>query len=275
MPKVVTGGPPAGEHPADRPPDEETSPASPGPRATFRDRLRRLALIVLALGLGGIAALAAFNFGFMPLAVRHGQDVAVPKVTGLRVDDARQVLLAEGLDAQRVAERVSELATGVILEQTPRAGFRTRKGRPIGLVVSLGPGEVQVPAVTGESYRHAEIILTRLGLPIGRVSRTPSARPADEVLEVSPPESTPLIRGRPVDVLLSSGPAPRAFVMPDFSGADPEQVSKALRREGFRAEIVYPVGSYSADGRVVSHTPPAGHRVVVGDEIKLMVREGS
>jgi len=273
MPKVVTGGPPAGEHPADRSHDGDDH--APSPRRSFRDRLRRLGLVVLALGLGAIAALAAFNFGFMPLAVRHGQDVPVPKVTGLRVDDAREVLAAEGLDAQRVAERVSELATGVVLEQTPRPGFHTRKGRPIGLVVSLGPGEVEVPPVTGESYRHAEIILTRLGLPVGRVSRTPSERPADEVLEISPPEATPLLRGRAVDLLLSSGPELRAFVMPDFAGGDPEQVSRALRREGFRAEIVYPVGSYSADGRISSHTPPAGHRVVEGDEIKLLVREGS
>jgi serine/threonine-protein kinase len=270
MTRILTGGTPADDRPG------AVDPDAPRSRPSIRERTRQLVRIGGVLTLGGVAALATFHFGFMPIAVRHGHDVTVPKVTGLHFDDARRVLSDHGLEAQRVADRVSvEWNPGVVLEQSPTPGFHSREGRPIGLVVSLGRGEVGVPDVAGESYRHAELILTRLGLPVGRVSRTASPRPVDEVLEVSPPTGTALIRGRPVDLLLSTGTTPRAFVMPDFSGGDPEGVSRSLRREGFRAEIVYPVGSYSATGRIASHTPPPGHRVVVGDEIKLMVREGS
>jgi serine/threonine-protein kinase len=144
-----------------------------GPRWVPTGRARRLLLHVVVTGLGAAAAFLAFHAVFMPLAVGHGKDVRVPQVVGLEYGRAEALLAETGLSVRRLAERVSpDFHAGVVLDQDPRPGFATRAGRPVGLVVSLGRGEVEVPDVTGESFRHAEILLTRGGIAIGHVART-------------------------------------------------------------------------------------------------------
>jgi serine/threonine-protein kinase len=237
-------------------------------------RLPRLLAHLAVMALGAAAALLAFQLWFMPLAVGHGKDIRVPRVVGLAYERAEETLADAGLSARRSTERISpDFRAGVVLDQDPRAGFSTREGRVVGLVVSLGRGEVDIPDVTGESFRHAEIILTREGIAIGHVSRTYADAPIDEVLRVSPVPGTTVVTGRPVNVLLSAGPAPEAYTMPDFRGADPDQVARALRRLGYVVDVSYPVGALSLRGRVLSHTPPPGHRLETGDEIRILAGE--
>jgi len=245
-----------------------------GRRWRWRWRWRRVLGGVLVVGAGAVTALLAFHLVFMPLAVGHGKDVRVPTVVGLDVEDAEKRLTEAGLSARRSSERPSpEWKAGTVLDQEPRSGFSTRQGRIVSLVVSIGRGQTEVPLLAGESYRHAEIILTREGIPIGHVARQYADVPIDQVLRVSPPEGTPVLMGRPVDLLISAGPAPEAFVMPDFRGADPDQIARALRRLGYVVDVVYPVGAVSLRGRVISHTPPPGHRLETGDEVKIMAGE--
>ena len=61
--------------------------------------------------------------------------------------------------------------------------------------------------------------------------------------------------------------------MPDFRGADPDPIARALRRLGYLVDVVYPVGAVSLRGRVISHAPPAGHRLETGDEVRILVGE--
>lgn len=251
----------------------QTGGRASGPTG-WRRRLLRLVAHVAVLGLGAVAALLAFQFGFMPLAVGHGKEVRVPDVGGLGYEAAETRLAEVGLEGRKVNERVSpEWRAGVVLDQDPKPGFSTREGRIVGLVVSLGRGEVAVPDVIGESFRHAEIILTREGIAIGHVARQYADVPIDEVLRVSPVPGSEVVVGRAVDLLLSTGPSPEAYVMPDFRGADPDQVARALRRLGYIVDVVYPVGAISLRGRVISHSPPSGHRLETGDEVKIMVGE--
>jgi hypothetical protein len=61
--------------------------------------------------------------------------------------------------------------------------------------------------------------------------------------------------------------------MPDFRGADPDHIARTLRRMGYVVDVAYPVGALSLRGRVLSHTPPAGHRLETGDEIRILAGE--
>ncbi len=272
QPELEPSSEPAAE-PAARP---MTEPAARTPRwrrlsRPTRRQIGRGALHLVAIGTGAVVAGLLIHFGFMPLAVGHGRDIVVPDVSGLDREDAIRTLADEGLAAKVVAERVDlHSAPGTILDQDPPAGFRTREGRAVGLTASLGRGEVLVPPVTGESLRHTELMLTREGLPIGFVSRRYDSTDEELVIATSPPANEPVQRGRPINVLVSAGQQPEAFMMPDFTGADPNTVSRALRRAGFPAEVEYPADS-RADARVVAQEPEPGHRIVAGDRIKLIV----
>jgi serine/threonine-protein kinase len=226
----------------------------------------------MIFAVGAVVAMLVFHFVFMPLAVDHGSERAVPRVVGLALEEAQEELARHDLVGAQTAERVNpEWPRGSVLEQDPPPGFRTRPNRTVGLVVSLGRGEVGVPAVEGQSLRHAEMILAREGISVGSIARRPADVPVDQVVSVSPPVGTRLIRGQPVDILISAGAPEPAYKMPDLRGGDPVAVERALQKSGFGVEIVYPAGSFSLASRIVAHSPPAGHRIVEGDKIKLMV----
>jgi len=240
-----------------------------------RPPLLDIATHAFLLAAGVAIALLIFHFVFMPIVVNQGQEVVVPDVVGLSVGDARQILQQVSLDGAVISERINpEWPRGTVLEQDPPAQLRTRKERGVGLIVSLGRGEVQIPNVVGESLRHAELILARDGIPVGNVSRRPGEEPAEQVLELHPTAGSTCIRGLPVDVLVSAGPGSPAYLMPDFRGADAEEIAAALRRNGFLVEVVYPVGAISLGGGVVSQIPAPGHRLIAGEPVKLMVGEG-
>jgi serine/threonine-protein kinase len=231
---------------------------------------RRAGVVMLVTAAGIAAAGAVFNFLFMPFAVDHGTERVVPAVVGLPFPDAERLLAAQDLTAVQRTERVSpEWPRGVVLEQDPDPGFRTRPRRAVGLVVSAGKGEVEVPAIEGESLRHAEMILGRSGIPVGSLARRPAEKPDGQVLRVSPPAGTRIARGQPVSLLLSAGGGRQAFLVPDLRGGNVTDVERALTDAGFRVEVVRPVGSCPMSGRIVGHSPPAGHRVQTGDLITL------
>lgn len=237
-----------------------------------RDRLRTWGRRLLPLGFGALTALAVFNWLFMPFAVDHRSERVVPDVIGLPFEDAVALLGDAELAGQEAAARVNpDFPPGVVLEQVPAPGLHTRPGRTIGLIVSQGRGEVDLPNLAGQSLRHAEMVLTREGVRLGDVSRRHADLPADQILAMSPPPGTRLVRGHEVDLLVSAGPIETAYLMPDFRGSDPERLETDLRSLGFIVEVVYPVGAFSLVNRVVAQSPPPGHRIAPGELVKLMV----
>jgi serine/threonine-protein kinase len=227
------------------------------------------------LALGALAGAALFQFAVMPLLVTHGGDVTVPDVVGMKVDEAERLLQGAGLAGVREAERVNrEWPVHTVLEQDPPPGLRTVAGREIGLVVSLGRGEATIPDLVGESLRHAELVLVREGVGVGQLSYVTSDVKAGHVVGMMPGPGARIPQGQPVDLLLSAGPRRAVYLLPDFSGADAEALARALRRLGFKVEVIYPLGAVDARGRVATQVPPPGHRVEPGDELKLLVGEG-
>ncbi len=234
----------------------------------FLDGVAKLVM----LGAGAFLAVLVFHFVFMPIAVNHGKEIAVPDVVGLSFDDADHVLQQAGLRGVVTSERVNpEWPPGTVLEQDPPPYLRTRKERGVGLVLSLGRGEVTVPDIVGESLRHAELILARDGIPVGHVSHRAGTDPPEQVLALSPPPGSTFIRGRPVDLLVSAGPEESIYLMPDLRGTDAEEIATALRRGGFVVEVVYPEGASAIGGPVIEHDPAPGHRIVDGAGIRLIV----
>lgn len=258
--------------PTDAPVKRKKKRVKPKDLRTRRRRLADRLAHLLMFGAGAFLAILVFHFVFMPITVDHGKEIAVPDVVGLSFDDANQVLQKVELSGAVVSERVSlEWPRGTVLEQDPPPYLRTRKERGVGLVLSLGRGVVDVPDIIGESLRHAELILAREGIPVGHVSRRPSEEPAEQVLALSPSPGSTCIRGRSVDVLISSGPEKPAYLMPDLRGGDSEETASALRRSGFLVEVVYPMGAVAIGGPVVSHEPVRGHRIEDGDQVLLYV----
>ena len=222
-----------------------------------------------------IGALAAFAIGFgifnsvvMPRLIHSGGEVQVPDLENLTLDQAERALKPNGLTLSRAGERFDpSVPRGFILGQDPPPGTPVRGNRRVMVTVSLGEEFSSVPELFGESRRGAQLLLERAGLRVGGLTRAPNEDVGQDLVAGSdPPAETVLPRGNAVALLISTGPGPEVFVMPDFTGREISGVRRQLEGLGFR--VLVPPAAATV-GPIVSQSPPAGSRVTTDVQIVL------
>lgn len=101
---------------------------------------------------------------------RAAAPVKVPKLTGLTVDAAREVLDPVRLKVGNVTETPHPtLPKGQIIGSTPPAGADAKADAAIDLQVSAGPAQQPVPSVIGKSKGSAKALLEKAGFVMGSV----------------------------------------------------------------------------------------------------------
>ncbi|MCX5800300.1 MAG: PASTA domain-containing protein [Candidatus Eisenbacteria bacterium] len=228
-----------------------------------------IVLLALAAFVGGVLI---FNFGIMPLLVGHGGEAKLPDLTLCTVPEAERRLKEEGL---RLAETGSvfsaDVPKGCVVSQYPPAFATVKKSRGVKINVSSGESGVSVPEIVGQSLRHAEIVLGRAGLQLGRVSQVYSAEiPADAVISTFPGPGALAEEGGTVDVLVSLGPPAEEFVMPQLVGQNVNVARNVVESAGLVLEIES--GSTRTGGKVVDQRPPYGTKISRGSVVYVSVR---
>lgn len=99
------------------------------------------------------------------LYTRHGQNVVVPRLEGLQIEEANIILKAKGLHAEIVDSVYHRDAVpGAILDQTPKSDNKVKEGRSIYVTVySKNPQQIAVPGLVDYSTRQAVALLNSLG----------------------------------------------------------------------------------------------------------------
>ena len=251
---------------------DELAPEVVGPPSDRR-RGPRFSLLTGTLLLSTIALLGGYlivNLVLMPSLTRQGAEVRVPEVVGLSEREAERMLAQEELKLSKISEQWSpEVPRGFVAVQDPPAGGLVKRGRRISVVVSLGAQGTSVPMLDGVSSRQSEILLEGAGLKQGRVARAFSDAVAkDLIIATDPPGETVVEQETAVDVLVSLGPVPQSYVLPDFKGRDASDAERGLRDEGFYVAL-REGGPREGNGKVGAQDPPAGRRVAPRDSIIL------
>lgn len=248
-------------------------------------------LVFGALAMLAIALCSAFIS--MRLAI-HGREVSVPDLSKLSLADAGRVAASKGLRL-RLEDRFysPEVPAGHILAQSPAPGVKVRHEWAIRVTESMGPQQVSIPDVIGQSERTASITLRRIGLESGTLAHLPSDAPEGTVLAQTPLPHSGGVE-RPVVSLLLAGsklaqPAD-AIVMPALNGLTMAAASARVASAGLQivsGEYIMssPDGPASATvlpgtsaappaaspslATVVAQTPAAGFRVQRGAPVHL------
>src|SRR5699024_4245097 len=109
--------------------------------------------LLLALGVIGSLILAFWLFPRTDMDTTEG---AIPDVVGVAEEEARTTLEGEGFENITTEEQSGEEAEGgTVLETDPEAGKEIPVSDPVTLMVSSGPGEVEIPDVEGQSETDA------------------------------------------------------------------------------------------------------------------------
>ena len=257
-------------------------------------------LVLGALAMLAVAMMSAFIT--MRLAI-HGREVKVPNIAGLNLQDASRKANAVGLRLN-VENRFysADTPAGNILAQSPAPGTTVRRAWAVRVTESLGPQQVSIPNVVGQSERTASINIRRLSLDPGTIASIPAPGEAGVVVAQMPNPNAVGVEQPRVSLLLSeAAESPPAFVMPSLTGLSVAVAAARASAAGLhivseeeqRAAATVPSATtvpasatsmtpavqggaavlnatpLASTGTVVAQTPLAGHRVNKGDAVRL------
>lgn len=240
---------------------------------SFRERMQwlfRMALMLFILAsVAFLSALTAMRFSI------QGREVAMPDVVGMKAISAQQTLRGRGI-GMRVEDRVySSLTVDSVVRQSPPGNMRVKIGQYAHVVLSLGPQRASIPRLEESSLRAARIELLRSGLQVGEISSVYlSGWGTDQVIQQDPEPGTTDSASPHVDFLVSLGPRPPAYVMPNLVGLTLTDAEAKLRSAGLKLGKFTPSSVQGAiRGTVVGQTPGRGQRVDQSSSIELQVAE--
>ena len=230
----------------------------------------RMAFLLFILSsVAFLSALTAMRFAV------QGREVGMPDLVGKSVVSARQILRGRGV-GMRVEDRIySDLPVDAVVRQSPPPNERVKTGQDAHVVLSLGPQRVNIPQLEGRSLRAAQVELLRGGMQVGEVSSLylPTGEP-DTVTEQDPAPGTSDVTSPHVNLLVSLGARPAAYVMPELIGLPLAEAQAKLGSTGIRLSKLTPEStSGTLPGTVVGQTPARGQRIDANSNIELSFAE--
>jgi eukaryotic-like serine/threonine-protein kinase len=240
---------------------------------TLRQRLHwifRMALLLFILAsVAFLSALTAMRYAV------QGREVVLPDLVGRGSPDALRMLQVRGV-GMKVEDRIySKLPVDAVVRQSPPPNMSVKVGQDAYVVLSLGPQKEMIPELEEKSLRAARIELLRSGLQVGEISSAylPDA-PLDTVIQQDPKPGTTDVTSPHVDFLVSLGPSPATYVMPDVTGLPLGQVQSKLSTAGLKVFKITPAAiPGTPPGTVVEQSPQRGQRVDASINIELQVAE--
>jgi eukaryotic-like serine/threonine-protein kinase len=231
-----------------------------------------LRMAFLLFILSSVAFLSALTA--MRLAVQ-GREVAMPDVVGKSVVPARQILHGRGI-GMKVEDRIySDQPTDTVVRQSPPPSERVKTGQNAHVVLSLGPQSMTIPPLQDRSLRAAEVELLRDGMQVGEVSSlyVPGGV-TDTITEQDPAPGSTDITGPHVNLLVSLGARPPAYVMPELTGLPLAEAQAKLGSAGLHLSKLTPEPTTSLPaGTVVGQTPARGQRIDSNSSVELSVAD--
>ena len=162
-----------------------------------------LALLVLA-----VYAVAAMLF--TSWYTRHGQSINVPKVMGMPVEAAEELLDDQDLEMVIIDSVYDEdQKTNTIVEQDPAFDAKVKPGRKVYVSINTGiKPKVRMPKLINGSSNLAKVLLQNVGLRLGKIDSVKSSFGPGLVIrqryngrDIAP--NMPLDKGAIIDIVVS------------------------------------------------------------------------
>lgn len=158
-------------------------------------------MLLNALGALLLMVLLVFlTFGLFRWLTRHGEEIRVPKVVGIPLEQALALLeesSLEGVFADTlfdVPDSLKQVPKGHVLEQIPQAGSPAKGGRKIRLFVrALGEARISVPDYHSMSLRALQADFKERGFLIQQILSSNRSAPK---LDMNPPVLDVLFKGK-------------------------------------------------------------------------------
>jgi eukaryotic-like serine/threonine-protein kinase len=250
--------------------EEKIQKSHRGYRGIFSFAFRMLVTVIISFVL--LTSLSYFvirHFVIVP-------EYSVPNVIGLTPEKALQKLTNKKFSMTFDKHDYSRiLEEGRIIAQYPTGGVSAKTGSPVRVVISKGSPLVNVPDLRGDTEVSAGIKIRAADLKVGHISRKYDSRiKKDAVISQDPMPRTGTLRNYPVKLLISSGPAPKKYLMPSLENHTLAEARTKLEFLGFTISEIKKADTSFPRNRVLSHIPPAGGILKKNSKISITVSSG-
>ena len=225
------------------------------------NRLRSLfRLFLLLTVLVSVALLSAITTIRLTI---HGRQQNMPNLVGVSMESAQRITSRLGL-AIKVEDKIysTQYAANEIAQQMPPPATPLKMGQHVHVLVSLGPPQLNVPNMLGDSVRAARINAIQRGLTVGGVTVIPWPGDPDTVVAQDPPPATAEVRTPTVNLLVSGGEEKPEYLCPRFIGTSFGEARQIVEKNGFTIGQVTAVPTPGGtSGIILAQTPPSGSKI--------------
>jgi serine/threonine-protein kinase len=202
----------------------------------------------------------------------------VPEITGKSVEAARGALRLKHLSMDIAEFRFdAHVPLNQIIAQDPKPGQTVKSGRMVKVIVSRGSQTVKLPAVIGLPVHEAGQQLSKKGILTGRVSQwyTDDA-PKNIILDQWPAADQYIAQNSRVDLLVSAGPLPVRWVMPNLKGMTFNEVTRLFKFTGLNLQTLKrQTNDRYAANTVLEQKPAPGERVEPDQAASVLITQKS
>lgn len=141
----------------------------------------------LAIAFGIVIGLMLLLLQYIKFSTNHGEEITVPSVAKLTVEQAEEKLDAVNLEYVLLdtTDYNPDYPKFSVVKQDPLAGAKVKSGRKIYIKInSSGFTAVRIPNLIEQTLRQAEPSLKSIGLEVGEITYKPYIG-KDMVLEMS------------------------------------------------------------------------------------------
>jgi serine/threonine-protein kinase len=227
-------------------------------RERIRSLFRLFLLVTVLVTVALVSAITTIRFTI------RGHQETMPNMVGLSFAYAQRMATGLGLE-MKVEDKLfsTQYPPQAIVSQMPPPGTRIKIGQHVHVLVSLGPPQVTIPNLLGTSIRAARITAIQRNLTLGDIVgiHWPQSEP-DQVVAQDPPPESAEVRSPTVDILVSLGEVPEAYLCPRLVGQPIAEVRRSLEKAGFKVAGVTSITTVSGPrGIIFTQSPAAGSKI--------------
>jgi len=238
----------------------------------------------LIIAVVSVAAFVLLIFYSLRFYTRHGEGVPVPKLQGMAVEKAIEILESEGLSYQIDSVYQMDKPPGMVVEQDPDANTNVKLNRTIYLtIITRTAPEVGFPDIFQKTFLEARAILSNYGIKIGDTTYI-SDIARNRVLEVefrgkkvNSGEQIP--KGSTITLVLGDGKGASEVDLPDLTGLSLPEAMLSLKGSTLQpGMITYENVTDSAKATVIKQFPALSDsltKVSMGSSVDLILSNGA
>ena len=245
--------------------------------AYLRTPTFRKNLIIAILSVTFFILLIFFSLRYY---TRHGEGVPVPKLQGMPVEEAIELLEEQGLEYQIDSVYQMDKAPGLVVEQDPDANTNVKLNRTIYLtIITRTAPDVGFPDIFEKTFLEARAILRNYGIKVGDTSYI-SDIARDRVLQVEfrgkqVNQGDQIPKGSAIRLILGDGKGASQVDLPNVTGLLLNEAIFSLKGSSLNpGTISYENVTDTASARVIKQFPALSDsltKVSIGTSVDLIL----